>query len=153
MGQLEPNSRTPINLSFHAKEPRQCVFNLKCHIESSPKLKFLNLNVKGEAYCIETVLQYEDVNTGQRIEFLNSNLNEIHMGEVEKNEICFRNLYLNNGGKHGVKYEWLFSSENKESLDCFSIEPAFGFLEPGDRKHFVLKYFFNSINFNQLICL
>lgn len=147
MGELAPHSRTPISLAFHAKEARQCVFNVKCHIESSPPHKFLNLNVKGEGCSVETALFYEDVNNNnvssgggqQRVELSHSSLNEIHMGEVEKNETCFRNLHVTNGGKHGVKFEWLLSSETREALECFAIEPAQYFLEPGDQKHCVLK--------------
>lgn len=139
MGELAPSSRTPISLSFHAKESRQCVFNLKCHVESSQQHKFLNLNVKGEGCSVEIALQCENANTGQRVDFSQSTLNEIHMGEVEKNESCFRNLYVTNGGKHGAKLEWLLSSESREALECYSIEPAQHFLEPGEQKHCILR--------------
>lgn len=140
IGELAPQSRTPIALSFNAKEQHACVFNLKCHIVGASQHKSLNLNVKGEGFRIATALQCEDAASGERVEFLHTNLSEIHMGEVEKNETSFRNLYVTNQGKHRVKFEWALTSESREALECFSIEPQIDLIEPGDRKHCILRY-------------
>lgn len=137
-GQLAANSKTPIKLSFQPKDQRSSVFNLKCKLTNSHKP--LNLNVKGEGFAIQTSLHCEDTNSGERIEFSDTNMNEIHMGEVEKNEACFRNLYITNGGKHRVNFEWFLTSQFEDALQCFSIEPQCDQIEPGDRKHCILKY-------------
>lgn len=137
-GVLEANSRTHIQLSFQPKEQRQCLFNLKCKISNTTKP--LNLNVKGEGFSIVTNLFCEDTNTGNKIEFSDTSINEIHMGEVEKNEICFRNLFVSNNGKHTVNFEWFLTSQFEDSLDCFSIEPTSSQIEPGDKKHCILRY-------------
>ena len=137
-GVLAPHSRTPIKLSYQPKEARQSIFNLKCKLANSNKP--LNLNVKGEGFSIVTSLFCEDTATGAKIEFSDASINEIHMGEVEKNEVCFRNLFVANSGKHAASFEWFLASEFEESLSCFSIEPRLGDIEPGDKKHCVLKY-------------
>lgn len=137
-GFLEPNSKTPIVLSFQPKEQRKSTFNLKCNISNTNKP--LSINVKGEGFSIQTSLFCEDTNTGNKIEFSDTSINEIHMGEVEKNEICFRNLYVSNNCKHTVNFEWFLTSQFIDSLDCFSIEPLASQIEPGDKKHCILKY-------------
>ena len=137
-GILAPNSRIPIQLSFTPREKRSHVFNLKCKISNASKA--LNLNVKGEGFAIETSLFCEDSHTGQKVEFSNTSINEIHMGEVEKNEVCYRNLYVFNTGKHLASFEWTLGSASKEAVECFSVEPAIGQVAPGDKRHCVLKY-------------
>ncbi|RNA31836.1 hydrocephalus-inducing -like protein [Brachionus plicatilis] len=137
-GLVQPNSKQPICLSFTPREQRQSVFNLKCKIDSLPKP--LALNVKGEGFAIQTALFCEDTSTGSRVEFSDSSINEIHMGEVEKGETCFRNLHIVNQGKHLASFEWLLTSEYEDSLQCFWIEPTTGYIDPGDKKHCVLKY-------------
>ena len=62
------------------------------------------------------------------------------MGEVEKNEVCFRNLFISNNGKHMANFEWFLTSQFEESVSCFAIDPQVGEVEPGDKKHCVLKY-------------
>lgn len=141
-GLLPPMSKFPIQLSFTPREMRQSVFNLKCKLGNSNRP--LNLNVKGEGYVMQTSLYCEDPQTGQRVEFSDSTINEIHMGQVEKNEVCYRNMYIVNNGKHRVNYEWLLTSQSKEALECFYIEPPtvsnMESIEPGDKKHCLLKY-------------
>ncbi|CAF0787663.1 unnamed protein product [Brachionus calyciflorus] len=138
IGELEPNSKFPITLTFTPKEQRKSVFNPKCFVQSSKKP--LGLNVKGEGFAIQTALFCEDTNSGNKIEFSDMCINEIHMGEVEKNEICFRNLYIHNQGKYLANFEWYLSSQFTDSLECFTIEPNVGYIEPGDKRHCVLKY-------------
>lgn len=138
-GELAPQSRTPVALSFHAKEEHACVFNLKCHIAGAAAHKSLNLNVKGDGFAIKTSVHCEEAGGGERVEFVDTHLNEIHMGAVEKNETSFRNLYVGNQGKHRIKFEWVLTSESREAIECFSIEPQSDLLEPGDRKHCILK--------------
>lgn len=137
-GILQPNSKLKISLNFQPREQRSHVFNLKCKISNSSKP--LNLNIKGEGFSMLTALYCEDSNVGNNIEFSDTMINEIHMGEVEKNEICIRNLYVFNTGKHTVNFEWFLSSQLEESLSCFQIEPQMDLIGPGDKKHCVLKY-------------
>lgn len=61
-GVLEPNSKLPINLMFQPREQRAHAFNLKCKI--SHLSKPLNVNIKGEAFQIQTSLYCEDTHTG-----------------------------------------------------------------------------------------
>lgn len=138
-GELAPLSRTPVALSFHAKEQRACVFNLKCHVTGASPAKALNLNVKAECFSIETKLECEDTTSGRLIEFVPALLGEIHMGEIEKNEVAFRNLHVCNAGKHRVKFEWALTSESDDALQCFSIEPVSDVIEPGDRRNCILR--------------
>jgi hydrocephalus-inducing protein len=137
-GQLPPSSKLPIKLSYQPKDQRQSIFNLKCKLDNSNKP--LNLNVKGEGFAILTSLFCEDTVTLSKIEFSDTSINEIHMGEVEKNEVCFRNLYIANNGKHTSNFEWVLSSQFEDSLQCFAIEPKLGEIEPGDKQHCILKY-------------
>lgn len=137
-GILQPNSRTPIYLSYQPREQRKDTFNLKCKLSHSNKP--INLNVKGEGFAMLSSLFCEDTHTGNKIEFSDSNINEIHMGQVEKNEVCFRNLYIANNGKYTANFEWVLTSQLEQALDCFTIEPQIGSVEPGDKKHSVLKY-------------
>jgi hydrocephalus-inducing protein len=137
-GLLAANSKTPIQLSFQPKEQRLYIFNLKCKFGNSNKP--LNLNVKGEGFAMVTSLLCEDTASGNKIELSDSSINEIHMGEVEKNEICFRNLYVVNNSKHIVSFEWLLTSQFEDALGCFSIEPQLGEIAAGDKRHCVLKY-------------
>lgn len=137
-GVIEPASKQPICLSFTPRDQRKSTFNLKCRIDSAPKC--LSLNVKGEGFAIQTGLFCEDTLTGNRIEFSHTYINEIHMGQVEKNETCFRNLHIVNKGKHLAKFEWHLTSQFADSLQCFCIEPSSGHIEAGDKQHCVLKY-------------
>jgi hydrocephalus-inducing protein len=138
-GILKPNSKFPIELTFSPKEQRQSVFNIKCKLNQSNKP--LNLNVKGEGFSMQTSLFCEDTLSGAKIEFSDSSMNEIHMGQVEKNEICYRNLYVVNNGKHRANFEWTLTSQYEDALDCFQIEPAhMDSVEPGEKKHCILKY-------------
>ena len=137
-GVLPPNSKTPIELHFQPREQRPYVFTLKCKISNSSKP--LNLNVKSEGFSMMTSLFCEDTNSGNKIEFSDASINEIHMGEVEKNETCFRNLYIFNSGKYTVNFEWFLSSQYEDALSCFSIEPPLDMVAPGDKRHCVLKY-------------
>lgn len=137
-GLIEANSKQPICLSFTPRDQRKSTFNLKCCIDSASKC--LTLNVKGEGFAIQTALFCEDTITGNRIEFSHTFVNEIHMGQVEKNETCFRNLYIVNKGKYLANFEWHLTSQYADSLQCFSIEPTSGHIDPGDKQHCVLKY-------------
>lgn len=137
-GTLEPNSKLSISLTFQPREQRSHTFNIKCKVNHMSKP--LNLNVKGEGFQIQTSLYCEDTYSGNKIEFVDNSINEIHMGEVEKNETCFRNLFIFNSGKHTANFEWVLSSQYEDALSCFSIEPLVDQVEPGDKKHCVLKY-------------
>ncbi len=137
-GKLAGNSKQKIVLEFQPREQRHHVFNLKCQISNSSKP--LNLNIKGEGFSMLSSLYCEDSVTTANIEFSDTMINEIHMGEVEKNEACIRNLYVFNTGKHMINFEWFLSSQSEESLKCFSIEPQAGVVGPGDRLHCILKY-------------
>ena len=87
-GTLPPNSTQQIALSFEPREQRQHVFNLKCQIGDSSKP--LNLNIKGEGFSMLSALYCEDSATGSSVQFSDTMINEIHMGEVEKNEVSQR---------------------------------------------------------------
>jgi hydrocephalus-inducing protein len=137
-GILEPNSKLNITLTFQPREQRSHIFNLKCKV--SHLSKPLNLNVKGEGFQMQTSLYCEDTYSGNKIEFVDNSINEIHMGEVEKNETSFRNLFIFNSGKHTANFEWVLSSQYEDALSCFSIEPLIDQVEPGDKKHCILKY-------------
>jgi len=137
-GRLAANSSLEICVSFQPREQRAHAFNLKCQVSNSSKP--LNLNVKGEGFAMLTSLCCEDSASGASVEFSDTMINEIHMGEVEKNETCARNLYVFNTGKHSVNFEWFLSSQSEESLRCFSVEPRTGLVGPGDRLHCVLKF-------------
>ena len=80
-GTLPAHGKLAVDLSFTPREQRASVFNLKCKLENSHKP--LNLNVKTEGFVIQTSLLCEDSKTGERIEFSDSSINEIHMGQVK----------------------------------------------------------------------
>ena len=143
-GELPPNSKTLINLTFQPKEERTHIFNVKCRLLNSRKP--IGINVKGVGFAMQTHLYCEDTYTGNKIDFCDTNLNEIHLGEVEKNETCFRNFFVSNTGKYPVTFEWLMTTPSRQQMpeasgaDCFAIEPQQGQVEPGDKRQCILKY-------------
>jgi hydrocephalus-inducing protein len=140
-GVIEPNGRANILLSFTPHEQKTSIFNIKCQIASASRPIYLN--VKGDGFSMLTNLACEDSNTGETVNFSDSAINEVHLGEVEKNESSFRNFYITNKGKYPVQYYWkfeIYNNNNDESLKCFSIEPDEGEIEAGDKKRCVLKY-------------
>lgn len=136
-GSLEPLSKRPITLTLTPHDQRPLVFNLKCNLSNASKP--LHLNVKGEGFSLATSLYCEDSN-GTKIEFNENNINEIHFGEVEKNEVSYRNLFILNTGRFTVDFECFLTSDFEDAGSCFSIEPQKSFLEPGQKKQCILKY-------------
>lgn len=133
-GILHGNSRLPIKLQLKPREQTQLTFNLKCNILSS--IKPLTLNIKGQAYSMLTNVYYEDP-IGTKTEFTGDRINEIRFGEVEKNEVTYRNVYVLNSGKYSLDCELYLTSEFE---DCFSIEPKQARIEAGEKQLCVLKY-------------
>jgi hydrocephalus-inducing protein len=145
-GLIEPNTRIPISLKLTTKEAKQLAFNLKCHLSCSTRP--LHLNVKAEGFSMQTSLYCEDLN-GSKIEFNPDGTNEIHLGEVEKNEIAYRNFFLLNTGKYPVEFACNLKNSGDNTIGAtgklavnssFSIEPKSGYIEPGDKHNCLLKF-------------
>ena len=130
---VTPNSKTPITLTITPYE--QLVFNVKCKVSSSSKP--LQLNVKAEGFSMSTNLYCEDPNGG-KVEFTSAAINEIHLGEVEKNEVTYRNLFTSKSGKYGIDGEWFLDSSFEDSLTCYTTEPQKFHVEPGEKFQSVL---------------
>ena len=137
-GVLAPSSRTPVQLAYQPTEQRLDLFNVKCMLGGSTKP--LTLHVRGEGFAISTALFCEDTATNNRIQFTSHALNEIHMGEVEKNETCYRTLHVVNSGKYAFAYDWKLFGESPEALSCFTVNQERGYVEPGATQLTTLKY-------------
>jgi hydrocephalus-inducing protein len=136
-GTVPAKGKIPIELTFKPQDQRQFAFNLKCAIGNQTKP--LCLNVKTEGFTMQTALVCEDPN-GLKVELTPDDMNVIHLGEIEKNEVTYRNLHVMNSGKHSVDFEWFLTSEYEDSAAYFTIEPSTGMIAAGEKTVSVLKF-------------